>query len=216
MGRGFDGEGKLLIRKVGFVEGFTEGGVEVGEVFPEEVAAVDDLAAAHVEEVDGEHLVFEVEAEDLGVVVISGGDALLVLGLVNGGDLVAEAGGELELHVLGGGFHAGGEALFELVGAAFEEELDVADGLLVDVGGGEAFDAGAETAFDVVLEAGAGVVALEVDLAGGDEEGAVDEVDEEVGKVAGEVGAEVEGDVLAEASRMREPVLALAWEASRK
>ncbi len=88
-----------------FVE-VVEVGFEVGEVFPEEVAAVDDLAAAHVEEVDGEHVVFEVEAEDVGVLVVGGGDALLVLHLVDGDELVAEAGGELELHVFGGGFHA--------------------------------------------------------------------------------------------------------------
>ena len=71
---------------------------------PRRVAAVDDLAAAHVEEVDGEHVVFVVEAEDVGVFVVGGGDALLVLGLADGDELVAEAGGELELHVLGGGF----------------------------------------------------------------------------------------------------------------
>lgn len=183
---------------VGLVEGFVEGGVEVGEVFPEEVAAVDDFAGAHVEEVDGEHLVFEVEAEDVGVVVVGGGDALFVLGLVDGDDLVAEAGGELELHVFGGGFHAGREELFELLGAAFEEELHVPDGLLVDVGGCEAIDAGAEAALDVELQTGTGVVAGEVDLAGGNQKGPVDEVDETVGEVAGEVGAEVLAAIFAE------------------
>ena len=151
-----------------------------------------------MEEVDGEHFVFEVEAEDVGVFVVGGGDALLVLGLVDGDDLVAEAGGELELHVFGGLGHALVEAFFELVGAAFEEELDVADGLFVDVGGGEAVDAGAEAALNVELQAGAGVVAGEVDLAGGDQEGAVDEVDEAVGEVAGEVGAEVLAAIFAE------------------
>ena len=68
----------------------------------------------------------------------------------------------------GGGLHAGGEDLLELVGAAFEEELDVADGLFVDLGCGEAFDAGAEAALDVVLQAGAGMVAGEIDFAAWD------------------------------------------------
>ncbi len=55
-------------------------------------------------------LVFVVEAEDVGVLVVGGGDALLVLHLVDGDDLVAEAGGELELLGLGGLFHARGQA----------------------------------------------------------------------------------------------------------
>ncbi len=40
---------------------------QLRQVLPEHVAAVDDLAAAHVEEVDGEHVALEVEAEDVGV-----------------------------------------------------------------------------------------------------------------------------------------------------
>jgi hypothetical protein len=44
------------------------------------------------------------------------------------------------------------------------------------------------------------MVAREVDLAGGDEEAAVDEVDEAVGQVAGEVGAEVGGTIAAQAA----------------
>jgi hypothetical protein len=75
-------------------------GLDVGEVFPEEVAAVDDLASAHVEEVDREHFVLVVEAEDVGVFVFRGRDALLVLHLADGDELVAETGGGFELHVL--------------------------------------------------------------------------------------------------------------------
>ena len=106
-------------------------GEELGQVFPEEVAAVDDLAAAHVEEVDGEHLVFVVVAEDVGVLVVGGGDALLVLHLVDGDELVAESGGELELLGLGGLFHARGEATARARRACLREELHVADGLSV-------------------------------------------------------------------------------------
>ena len=62
----------------------------------------------------------------------------------------------------------------------------------------QAFDAWAEAALDVVLEAGARMVAVEVDLAAWDEEGAVDDVDETVREVAGEVGAEVSAAVLAQ------------------
>ena len=84
-------------------------GFQVGKIFPEEVAAIDDFAATHVEEVDGEHFVFVMEAEDVRVFVIGGGDALLVAHLVNGDDLVAEPAGGFEGAWFGGLLHASGE-----------------------------------------------------------------------------------------------------------
>ena len=173
---------------------------EVGQVFPEEVAAVDDFASAHVEEVDGQHALLVVEAEDVGVLVVGGGDALLVVHLVDGDELVAQAGGKLVLLGLRRHRSCGRSGGFELAGLAVEKELHVADGLRVGLGRGEAFDAGAEAALDVVLQAGARVVAREVDLATGDEEAAVDEVDQAVREVAGKVGAEVGAAVLAQAA----------------
>ena len=170
------------------------------EIFPEEVAPVDDLAAAHVEQVDGQHLVFVVKAEDVGVFVVGGGDALLILHLVDGDDLVAQAGGGFELHVGGGGLHTFGELLLELLGAAFEEELYVADGFAIRLGRDESFYAGAEAAFDVVLQAGARMVAIEVDLAAWDEEAAMDEIDQPVREVSGEVRAEIGAAILAQAA----------------
>ena len=122
----------------------------------------------------------------------------LSLSLMHRDDLVAEAGGELELHVLGGGFHAGGEEFLKLVGAAVKEELHVADGLLVDLGGGEVLHAGTEAPLDIELQAGARMVAGEIDLAGRNQEGAVDEVDKTMGEVAGKVRAEVLAAILAE------------------
>ena len=173
----------------------------VGQVFPEELAAVDDFAGAHVEEVDGQAAVFKVIAEDVGVVVVlGGGDALLFLELVDGGELVAQAGGGFELLGFGGGHHARGEGALELGVAAFKEELRVADGLLVGFGRGEAFDAGAEAAVNVVLQAGARMVAREIDLATGDEKAAMDELDDAVGEVAGKVRAVVGGAVFAQAA----------------
>ena len=141
---------------------------QFGQVFPEELAAVDDFAVAHVEEIDGEAAVLKVITEDVGVVVeLGGGDALFLLELVHGGELVAQAGGGLELLGFGGGHHARGECALELGVAAFEKELRVADGLLVGLRGGEALDAGPEATVNVVLEAGAGMVAREIDLATG-------------------------------------------------
>ncbi len=64
-GIGFEGGFGIGIVGLGEIDG-----VEFGEFLPEEFAAVDDLAGAHVEEVDGEHVVFVVEAEDVGVFVV--------------------------------------------------------------------------------------------------------------------------------------------------
>ena len=53
---------------------------------------------------------------------------------------------------------------------------------------------------NVVLQAGALVVAGEIDLATGQQEAAMDQFDDTVGEVAGKVGAVVGGAVLAEAA----------------
>jgi hypothetical protein len=53
---------------------------QLREVFPEELAAIDDFAGTDVKEVDGEAAVFKVVAEDVGVVALFDcGDALLFL-----------------------------------------------------------------------------------------------------------------------------------------
>ena len=105
---------------------------EFREIFPEELAAIDDFAAAHVEEVDGQAAVFEVISEDVCVVaLLGGGDALLLLQLVHGGELVAQARGGFKLLGLGGGNHARGQRALEFALPAFEKKLGVADSLLV-------------------------------------------------------------------------------------
>jgi hypothetical protein len=125
---------------------------EFRQVFPEELAAVNDFAGTDMEEVDGQRAVLKVVAEDIGVVtLLGGGNALLFLELMDGGDLVAEAGGGLKLLGLGGGGHADGQSAFQFGGAALKEELRVFDSICVERGSGEALNAGAETAMDVVL-----------------------------------------------------------------
>ena len=121
--------------------------------------------------------------------------------LVHGGELVPQARGGFELLGFGGGHHARGEGALKLGVAALEKELRVANGLLVDLGRGEALDAGAEAAMNVVLQAGAGMVAREVDLATGQQKAAVNEFDHAVGEVAGKVGAVVGGAVFAQSAR---------------
>ncbi len=85
-------------------------GSRVGQVFPEELATVDDFAATHVKEIDGQPVVFKVIAEDVGIVILlGGGDALLLLELVHGGELIAEARGGFKLLGCCCGHHARGE-----------------------------------------------------------------------------------------------------------
>ena len=155
-----------------------------------------------MEEIDGEAAVLEVIAEDVGVVVELGcGDALLFLELVHGGELIAQARGGFELLGFGGGHHARGERALQLGVAAFEKKLRIADGVFVGLGGGESLDAGAEAAVNVVLQAGAGMIAREIDLATGQQKAAMNEFDHAVGEVAGKVRAVIGRAVLAQAAR---------------
>ena len=59
-----------------------------------------------MKQIHGQHLVFVVIAEDVGVIAFGGSDALLLLQLLDGGDQVAIAGGALELLGIGGFGHA--------------------------------------------------------------------------------------------------------------
>jgi hypothetical protein len=90
--------------------------------------------------------------------------------------------------------------LLQIAVAAFEEETDVFDGVAVDRLGGESVDTGTEAAADVVLQAGAGMRSTEIDIATGDEEISMDQIDDAIGEVRREKGAVVFGAVLFEAA----------------
>ena len=85
--------------------------------------------------------------------------------------------------------------------AAFEEQAHVADRRGVGFVRGQTLDARSQAAMNVILQAGLGMVARQIDLAGRHQEMAVDEVHQAVREVAGEVRAEVSGAVLAQAAR---------------
>jgi hypothetical protein len=172
--------------------------VELQLVFPEELAAVDDAAVAQVEQVDRDERRLGVKGEDVGVITLRGGDSLLLLHFLHGGDEVAEIGGLFKAHVLGRVFHLDTKAVGEVAMAAIEEESHVADGFRIRFRRDEAFDAGSEASMDVVLQARMRMLAVEVDAARRDQEVSMDEVHQAVGQVPGEVGAEVGGPVLEE------------------
>src|SRR3954471_609719 len=138
---------------------------EIRNFVPEELTAIEDASATHVEEVYGEHSIFIVEAEHVGIIAFGGSDTLLVLKLLDGGDEVAIFGGELELLVLGGCDHAGVQRFREFRLLALQKEADVVDGFGVTRIGDHAFDTRSETTSDVVLQTGARMVTAQVDVA---------------------------------------------------
>ncbi len=153
-----------------------------------------------MEQVDGEHLVLVVIAEDVGVIAFYGGDALLLLKLIDGRDQVATLGGALELLVIRGLRHALAERLHQVGLSAFQEKLHVADGFLIGLGSGEVLHARAETALDVELQTRPRMGARQVDLAGRNQEVAVDQVDDAIGEVGREVWTVVGAAILPQAS----------------
>ena len=80
---------------------------ELRQVFPKEFAAVDHFPAPHVEQIDCQHAMFIVIAEDVGIVAFGGGDALALLQLFHRGNKIAIPGGALVLFGGGGLLHAG-------------------------------------------------------------------------------------------------------------
>ena len=170
------------------------------QVLPEKLAAVDDLAAAHMEEIDCQAAGFEVIAEDIGVVVLlAGGDALFFLQLMNGGELIAEAGCGLILLRRSGGHHARGQSTFQFGLAAFKKQLRVAHRLLVDLGVCESLHTGPQAAMNVVFQAGARMEAREVHLATGQQKTAMNQLRHAVSEIAGEVRSVVGPAILAQA-----------------
>ena len=135
-----------------------------GSVLPEEIAPVNDLPAAHVEQVDREHLVFKVIAKDVGVFIIGAGHALFILHLVNGNDLISQPRSHLKLLCLCCRLHPLCQRLLELVRPPLQKELHVADGFAVSVRCGQALQARSQAALDVILQASPRMISRQVNL----------------------------------------------------
>ena len=190
---------------------FEAGGADhVAQVFPEELALVDDLAAAHVEQVHRQHLVFVVIAEDVGIVALNGGDALLLVQQLDGRDEIAILGRQFVLLALGCGRHALLQRARQIGAAAFEKHPHVVNGFGVALGRGQSFHARSQAAPDVVLQARPRIVAVQVELARGNQKVPVDEIDDPIGQAGREVRPEVERAVAAQAARRIDPRIALA------
>ena len=95
---GIEGCGRILINRSqvsSLIHGL--GGREVRQFFPEKFPAIKNFSAAHVEEVYGDHFVFVVVSEDIGIVTVNAGDPLLLLELLDGRNQITELGGSFEL-----------------------------------------------------------------------------------------------------------------------
>src|ERR1700687_5669378 len=129
-----------------------------------------------MEQIRGDQRRLGVVGEDVGVVTLGGGDALALFDVFQSAQKIAIGGGLFEEFFFGGGGHAGFEALHQVVALAFEKEAGVAKGFGIALVGGETFDARAQTALYVVLQAGAWMIAGEIDVARGNEKSFVNEV----------------------------------------
>ncbi len=162
------------------------GCVEFVLVFPEEVAAVDHDAVAQVEEIDGHERGLGVIAEDVGIVALGGGHFLSLVHFFDGGEEIAQAGGLFETHVVRGLLDLrtrSSAARVLCLPSRNSCTLRTAPG--VGLGSGQAFHARPLAAMNVVLQAGLGMVAPEVDLAGRNQKMAVNEVDQRYARLPG-------------------------------
>ena len=140
--------------------------IEFFKFFPIKFAAIDDAATAQVKEIRGDERRLGVVGEDVGVVALSGGNALALFDVFERAEKIAIGGGLFEEFLLGGGSHAFFEALDQVVALAFQKEPSVAHGFRVALVGGQSGDAGTKAALDVVLQTGTRVIAREIDVAG--------------------------------------------------
>ncbi len=67
------------------------------QFLPEKLAPVDNLAAAHMEKIDGEHAILVMVTVDVRIVVVRGRHALSFLYLAHGDEQIPVLGREFEL-----------------------------------------------------------------------------------------------------------------------
>src|SRR4029077_12943444 len=106
--------------------------------------------------------------------------------------------------------HAGPQRTSEIRRASFQEHLHIADGFLIDLGRRQVLDAGSEAALDVVLQTRPRVKSRKVDLARRNQKISVNEINDAVREIGGEVGAVIVTAIFSEAARYVDTRPALA------
>ena len=76
------------------------------QIFPEEFAAIQHPAAAHVKQIHRQHAIFKVISKDVGIITLGSGDPLLFLQLLNRRNQVAVFRRALELLSFGSRMHS--------------------------------------------------------------------------------------------------------------
>ncbi len=176
--------------------------VELLLVFPEELAAIDDLAVAQVEQVERHQRRLGIHREDIDVVALGGGHLLALFDLFHGGDQVAQRRPLLRSASPGwqppcGARRSRARSLCRP--SRKSRTSRTARG--VRFVGGQPLHARPQAAVNVILQARLGMKARQIDLAGRHQKMAVDEVHQAVRQVGRKVGTEVRGAVLAQAPR---------------
>ena len=130
------------------------------QILPEELSPIHNPSRAHMEEIHGQAAVLEVVTEDIRIVALLGGcDPLLLLELVHGRELIAQARRRLKLLGLGRGQHPRRQRPLQFRVPSLQEELCVAYRLAVCFRRGESLYARPQAAVNVVLQAGPRMVA---------------------------------------------------------
>ena len=162
-----------------------------------------------MEEVYGEHFAFVVIAEDVGVIALDSCDALLLLQQIDSGDQVAIFCSQLILFAFGRRPHALLQRARQVSASAFEEQLHVMHRFGVALGRGQPLDTWAQASPDVVLQTGPRIVAIQVQLAGRNQEMPVNQIDKSIRQAGREVRSEVERAVFAQSPRRKHSGIAL-------
>ena len=205
--RNMDHAGHVLLIEINLQkQGRDErGSFELRLVFPEEIAAVHDMAIAQVEKIDRHQRRLGIHAEDVHVVARGRGHLLAFVQFLHGGQQVAQRAGFLEARLVGSGLNSLAQFSRQYAVFAFQKKPHLANALRIIFRRSQAFHTRANTAVDVELQAGFGMVAGQIYLARGDQEMAVDEIDRAMREVGGEVRAEIGGAVFADAAGDEDP-----------
>ena len=175
--------------------------IEILEVFPIEIAAIDHAAAANVKEVHGDLRRLGIPGQDVGIVAGRRGDLLALFDLLERAQEVAVSGGLFVTLGLGSLDHARAEADQQVVAPPFEKRARVVRGFGIFVVGDQAGDARAPAAANVILEARARMLPRQIDGAGRDAERLVNEVHDAIGEAMGKERAEIDRTVFAQPAR---------------
>ncbi len=175
--------------------------VEFVLVFPEEFAAVHDLAVAQVEQVERHQRRLGVAGEDIDVVALGRGHLLPFFHLFHGRQQVAQRAASSKRISSDACCMRARRPRPGRRGALPETASRSRTAAGIRVVGGEALHARTQAAVNVVLQAGLGMVAREIHLARRHQKMAVDEVHQAMRQVGREVRAVVSGAILAQAAR---------------